>query len=721
MQFLLKKLIYHSFTSLFVSVIIFFTFLVVSFVSAQNAIKDDGSNDFSVRVCENEKATFESFTQNRNLHCFEPITNKELSKKKYTDKDRIWLEISVHNPQKKFVIFDNKIDSIKVYQNDSVFLSGVLVTASQKQVQVNSLVNAIQITNFSTPFYVELISSRKIAISSQIELVTQQEFEKEYIKSALRENLFQFFFQGMLWIILLYNFFLFLSSGEKVYLNYVGYLLGVSILSAQNTGILVDYVIPNYPQLSYFFRIVGIAFTFTSYFYFILTFLPVRTLLKFWKRMFIVLAIVEINLALIYEFIAYGFQNVGFYTKIAAVSHGIMLLIALVFLVDLGRKYWSEALVRFFLIGSLVLIMGGLAYNILRFFKESTGIDAYLLAQAAGILEILIFSLGLGYKMKKAEEQHARVLENQNRILEEKVQERTKEITVQNEELHQQQEEIVSQRDQIETQNQKLVHTNKQFTDSVRYAKTIQEAILPIDRKIREYFKESFVLFKPRDIVSGDFYWMHEAKDPFTAEDVILIAVLDCTGHGVPGAFISLIGFAILNEIVDKEQIITPARILEEVDKRLKVALKQQQNANADGMDAALCSIKKLNLEHPSKHFEVIFSGAKRPFYYIHQNELEEIKGTRFSIGGATKRKPVFEDHTRILSKEDKIYLATDGFADQNGSDKKKIGSKKLKETFEELQNFPSVEQKVKLEEILNLHQGKEKQRDDITILGVKL
>jgi serine phosphatase RsbU (regulator of sigma subunit) len=354
-----------------------------------------------------------------------------------------------------------------------------------------------------------------------------------------------------------------------------------------------------------------------------------------------------------------------------------------------------------------------------------------IIVQAGGILEILIFSLGLGHRMKNLEKENARILEEQNRTLEYKVAQRTMEISkqkeemlVQNEELHQQQEEIISQRDYIGIQNKQLKTTNTHFTDSIRYAKTIQKAILPMKERFQQHFEDSFVLFRPRDIVSGDFYWIYETKDATTKEETTLLAVLDCTGHGVPGAFISLIGFALLNEIVAKEHITSPSKILKRLDERIQESLSQKQNQNLDGMDVALCAIKKTD-SYKLADFEIKFAGAKRPIHFIKNNELHEIRGSKLSIGGITRKKMdneySFEEQTIILSKNDKIYLTSDGFIDQNGDNNRKIGSAKLKNYFNEFHHLPFAEQRQKFEEILDNHQGKRKQRDDITILGLKL
>ncbi|WP_338768851.1 7TM diverse intracellular signaling domain-containing protein [Bernardetia sp. ABR2-2B] len=539
----------------------------------------------------------------------------------------------------------------------------------------------------------------------------------------------QTFFQGMLWIILLYNFFLFLSSREKVYLAYVLYIFGFSMFSSQNTGLLIDYILPEYPHTAYFFRVTGLCIIFIAYSWFILTFLPSHTINSFWRKFLKVLMIAQILITLVYIAAVYFLENIPLYSGLSIPISAIVMLFMIIFFIHLATKYWKNTLVKYFLIGSLFVIGGGFISNALRLVKLDFIKDVYTIVQAGGVLEILVFSLGLGYRVKKLEKENAKILENQNQMLEEKVKKRTQEISqkqeeilVQNEELHQQQEEIISQRDYIETQNSQLKQTNTQFTDSVRYAKTIQEAILPFGKRLTSNFEEHFVLFRPRDIVSGDFYWIYETSDSITKEKIILIAALDCTGHGVPGAFISLIGFALLNEIVAKEHIISPAKILKRLDERLQEALKQKQTNNMDGMDVALCSVKKMNANN---EFEVVFSGAKRPLYYIENKELKELKGNKISVGGITKKKErtkvTFEEQKITLSKNDKIYLTTDGFADQNDKDKQKIGSLQLQEIIKENHNLSLSEQKTKLEETLDHHQGKEEQRDDITILGVKL
>jgi serine phosphatase RsbU (regulator of sigma subunit) len=685
---------------------------------------------FSVEVCKNNSI----FSLDKlDTNCFKKITISELDSTRY--QKRIWLKITITDANKKFIDFDKNIDSIKVHHNKELFLTGNLVAFSAKQLPLSIDISAIKIPVYNQPFYIEIISSHNYPISTQLKILNEKDFNRIYVKERRETVDFQLVFQGMLWIILLYNFFLFISSRERVYLAYSIYILGFSLFSLQNSGLLVDYFAAETPYLSLLFRMLGLATIAGGFFYFILTFLPSYTVNTFWKGFFRFLIVFSFAIVIPYIIINYGLDNSYLYNRISKIAHGVVMLFLLIFIVNLARKYWSDILVKYFLIGSFVVVGASFLSNILKvIFGDSLG-DVYLLMQVGGVLEILIFSLGLGYRMKQLEKENAKILENQNKLLEHKVLERTKEISmkqeeilVQNEELHQQQEEIISQRDYIGKQNTQLKAANTHFTDSVRYAKTIQKAILPMKERVQTHFEDSFVLFRPRDIVSGDFYWVYETTDPITKEEIILIAVLDCTGHGVPGAFISLIGFAILNEIVSKELTTKPAQILQRLDERLQEALRQKQTNNMDGMDVALCSIKKINSIHHStgkKQFEVTFAGAKRPFYYIQDDILKEIKGDKLSVGGITKKKERldvgFKEEKIILTKGDKIYLTTDGFADQNGRHQEKIGSLQLKDSFQELHTLSFSEQKVKLEQILDMHQGKQKQRDDITILGIKL
>lgn len=259
--------------------------------------------------------------------------------------------------------------------------------------------------------------------------------------------------------------------------------------------------------------------------------------------------------------------------------------------------------------------------------------------------------------------------------------------------------------------------TNKHITDSIRYGETIQQAVLPTNEKLAESFKDFFVLFKPKDMVSGDFYWHTKF------EDKTFVAAVDCTGHGVPGAFMSMIGNTLLNEIVNQNKVCDPARVLELLHVGIRKALRQSKEAgraNDDGMDLSLCVL------YPSENGmrRVVFAGAKRPLWYLKPpyTEMEEIKGDRKSIGGLQREgKREFTDKELLLPEDSLLYLYSDGYPDQNNPEKKKFGSRRLKEFLLEISALPLNRQKERLDAVLAEHQGEAEQRDDITILAVKV
>jgi PAS domain S-box-containing protein len=253
---------------------------------------------------------------------------------------------------------------------------------------------------------------------------------------------------------------------------------------------------------------------------------------------------------------------------------------------------------------------------------------------------------------------------------------------------------------------------NKKITESINYAKRIQGAILPNNYVISKALPESFILYKAKDVVSGDFPWFMQVGDD------IYIAAVDCTGHGVPGALISLIGYFLLNDIVRSRRITDPGQILDLLDEGVTETLRQDQDDSKtkDGMDIAFCKINLIKQE-------VEYAGAHRPLYIIKENgELEEVKGNKFPIGGGKYKNQTNFTNTKFpVNKGDSIYFCSDGFPDQfGGDDNRKFGPKKLRSLIEENHKLPMQQIHDKFDQEWETWKGEQKQTDDVLLIGIR-
>jgi PAS domain S-box-containing protein len=258
---------------------------------------------------------------------------------------------------------------------------------------------------------------------------------------------------------------------------------------------------------------------------------------------------------------------------------------------------------------------------------------------------------------------------------------------------------------ELEIQNK-----NKKITESINYAKRIQTAILPNTRVINRALPDSFILYKPRDVVSGDFPWFVQIKDD------IFIAAVDCTGHGVPGALLSLIGYFLLNDIVRSRKVTEPGKILDLLDEGVTTTLRQDEDATTkDGMDIALCKINLIS-------GEVSYAGAHRPLYIMQRGIMEEVKGNKFPIGGGIFKNQTNFTNTRLnLTKGDSIYFCSDGFPDQfGGPEGRKFGPKKTREIIERVHTLPMKEAVHVFDQEWENWKGEQKQTDDVLLIGIK-
>ncbi len=297
-------------------------------------------------------------------------------------------------------------------------------------------------------------------------------------------------------------------------------------------------------------------------------------------------------------------------------------------------------------------------------------------------------------------------LQKSKRQLELIVEERTKDIV-------KEKEKVEEQKLLIEDVHSELSERNKDVMDSIKYAKRIQSSILPPLHKLKSEFKESFVLYKPRDIVSGDFYWYEKVGDYF------IMACADCTGHGVPGAFMSMIGSTLLNKIVEKENIGHCKDALNELDKEIVKTLQQtsisDNNTSMDGMDISLIAVNQ-------KLMECHYSGAYRPLYIIRNNELIIYKANRQSIGGGLNRHQSFTGDSFKLESGDLLYMFTDGVTDQFGGEKnKKYKTERFKKLLLKICNQNLENQSKIIDEEFETWKGDNEQIDDVLITGIKI
>jgi serine phosphatase RsbU (regulator of sigma subunit) len=322
---------------------------------------------------------------------------------------------------------------------------------------------------------------------------------------------------------------------------------------------------------------------------------------------------------------------------------------------------------------------------------------ALILLLAMGLIILYYYNLKQSRKFTAALDERRILLEKQSTELKEQ----NDKIIIANEELKQLNETTNSIKDEI--------------ISSINYAQRMQSAILPPEAYITELLNENFILYKPKDIVSGDFYWIKQVNH------YIILVSADCTGHGVPGAFMSMLGISHLNEIVQNREITQANQILNELRKQIKNSLRQSGNreGSRDGIDLALCVID-------TRANVMQYSGANNPLYFISNNNgktvFKEINADPMPVGVHFSSDKSFTNHEIKLEIGDTFYIFSDGYVDQIGGDKKhRFTSEKFKKLLLEIHDQPMYEQKEILEQNLNDWMGIHAQTDDIMVIGVRM
>ncbi len=596
-------------------------------------------------------------------------------------------------------------------------------------------------------FYVRLHSSEGLG-PPLMELIAQETIN---IHDRL-ERMLLFGFFGMMLIIAIFYILFYLAFQGRQYLFFSLYILSFAIFLFISQGYLAEYqwnpggflsefMVSYEPFLislvSIFFLLFGIAY------------LDLKRKFVWWYRsILIVIGLIMIRMILVMVDSFVGIEmgeEMGDLVLIAwALAVGvfpmfIMVVPSIIRIRDGFMPAW------FFLVANVVLVP--LAYisimaapfslTVLTLYES----DLMRILHVSGIflaaiLQILIFSIGLTRKLRhdEIERKEARekiieqLRENEklkdkvNRELEQKVQERTREII-------EQKEEIESQRDEIEAQRDLVLSQKLKITDSIAYAQRIQNAVLPQRESIHSLVNDYFVLYKPRDIVSGDFYWIKEVKSKLVA------VVADSTGHGVPGAFMSMLGITLLNELMAKSEMDRPGETLEQLRAKVKEMLYQHGDPREqkDGMDMAIAVIdrQKGRLVFAGANMRLFLVGSKRtgsdnelrPLLSSKEGgfDLFEFRGNRQPIGIHWEERK-FTSHRIPIQEGDRIYMFSDGYVDQyGGEERKKFKLVQFKQLLLSMQGKPMDEQQRQLEEVFETWRGREEQIDDVCVVGLKV
>lgn len=306
-------------------------------------------------------------------------------------------------------------------------------------------------------------------------------------------------------------------------------------------------------------------------------------------------------------------------------------------------------------------------------------------------------------------------LKQRQKELETEVKNATKEIREQKDEAEKQKDEAEKQRDEVRKQKKIVEEAHKEITDSIQYAKRIQSAILPPQKLVKEYLPESFILYKPKDVVAGDFYWMETFAKATASEGTnkrgVLFAAADCTGHGVPGAMVSVVCNNGLNRSVREHGLTDPGKILDKTREIVIQEFEKSEEEVKDGMDISLCALNGNSLQ---------WAGANNPIWIVRNGEILETKPDKQPIGKMEDPKP-FTTHTITLEKGDSVYIFTDGFQDQFGGEKgKKFKPANFKKLLLSIQAEPMEKQREIIDATFEEWRGNLEHVDDVCLIGVK-
>lgn len=589
-------------------------------------------------------------------------------------------------------------------------------------------------------FFLELVSDGEL-LTLPIKLWTPDAFRNN---DYYEQMIFGMYYGIILFVVIFYSFF-YVALRGRLFLYYVLYVLSLFFLQFSLDGLTFQFLCPTSIWLGNHMVLISACFSIIFCIKYAQEFLEIE------ERFPRINQIFKIFLGLTFIFLFISFTSGKLYSTGFPSLNALVLVVFFLIIVTIISSYKKRYSVSGFFTAAFVsVIVGAVIFILGNFHVIQYSIFTEHGIKYGSLLEVVLLSVSMVNKYRENEQEkekakmemlkvareNERLVREQNIILEQKVKDRTAEVV--------KQKEIIEEK-------------NKDITDSINYAKRIQQAVLIPKKNIYAALQNSFILFKPKDIVSGDFYWYHEIQNHesmMNGERTLFIAAVDCTGHGVPGAFMSLIGLEKLDEAIKQSS--DPGEILGILNRSIKELLHQYDTADStrDGMDIALVKIeagrretedRSQELEDKGKEAEdrlpignckIEFAGANRPLYIVRKKqtgvELEEIKPTNKPIaGGQTLENQKYDLHKIILNVGDSFYIFSDGFHDQFGGKRgKRMMTQNFKNLLISIQNYSILEQ----EEVLNkfieewksypnpIDNGKpNEQLDDILVIGVQV
>lgn len=692
-------------------------------------------------------------------HSLEGISSRIM---KDLEEQTCWLEITTDNRINEDLPIVMKVDfygdSLIVYeQNDYSGLivrrAGLVLQRSSRDFTYKNW-EAIRINldaGKQQTFYVHMFSESGLDYVPYIQFIP--------LSTVLRydrsERTVVSAFAGMMILICIYYLILYFTNRRKHFLYYSLFIIGFMAMLVYDMGLYGEFIWGRPLEILYRVSDILYGIPVLLFILFSMAYLDIGKEMKVWYNILRIDFIVILTTGLygaIFLLVSEG-ETFGVVLGIpylifivsAFLPGPVLLIIAIKKLLKRFPPAWYFMVALVVLIALIIIQLGGG-----NEFSESSAYHSNLstiirnsAVLMGAVTQFLIFSMGLARKMKLDEEEKKRaqeriieqLKENEklkdkvNRELEQKVNERTKEISDQKEEIEAQRDEIEAQRDQLEIQRDLVIAQKQEITDSINYAQRIQAAVLPHREHMDEALPDYFVLFRPRDIVSGDFFWIKEMGR------FLMVVAADCTGHGVPGGFMSMLGISLLNEQVSRGRLDKPGEILDRLRIKVKRTLDQkgEPHEQKDGMDMAMALIDR-------ERMVLQFAGAYNPLYLVRDKKkpgltelskyrglenqhyrLTEIKGDRQPISIHEVETP-FQTTELLLSNGDTIYLFSDGYVDQVGGPKrKKFLSGNLKKLLLEIQDRSMEEQKLHLEKSLEEWKAGYEQIDDILFMGIRV